>query len=78
MSQGSGGHGEDFRLSLSAVGGTRGYCEGDLMEAERPLFQDGSSPNFPPMVWRSRAPGSSVAWGRRGRAVCDRQTHREY
>lgn len=64
MSRGSVGHGEDFRLSLSAGGGTRWHCRGDLMEAERSLFQDGSSPNAAPMVWSSKAPGSGVTWGR--------------
>lgn len=64
MSRGSVGRGEDFRLSLSAGGGTRWYCGGDLMEAERSLFQDGSSPNSASMVWSSKAPGSGVTWER--------------
>lgn len=51
-------------MSLSAVGGTRWFCGDDLMEAERRLFQDDSSPNSPLMVWSSRAPRSSVGQGR--------------
>lgn len=71
-----------LQASLSAVGGTEQRCRHDPT-AERPPFQDGSSPSSHPMAWSSRASEDPhEECGLRvdgvGRIVVDRQSHVEH